>query len=318
MASSLKELVKSNKKYIKEDLDLNEEMDKFLHQEQNRKRKFIPAFHPSLVSKGIDCQLWWFFHLKQVESKKENWSDESLTAMTVGTAIHNEVQHLLYRMGLLEGVYKCITCGHEFWALAPMECPNCSTKFKSWNYLKFLEVPIKTGLIRGHADGLINKDGIRYLLELKSIKNVDRPNAQYGYEVLVNRPLDEHLMQTQLYLNGWSEIVDVAQLGEEYKIDDTGKVSTEKLDSPVYIGAGIIGHINYGIVEYVAKNSSEKRAFLVKRNPTTIKFMKDEMQKIWKGFLEDSIDNLSGVDYNTQGKCKRCVYRSHCKWTPST
>lgn len=284
--------------------------------EQNRDRGyFIPAFHPSLVSKGIDCQLWWYFFLKNQDSVPEEWSEKNLTAMTVGTAIHNELQHVLYKMGILEGVYQCMACGREFWATSPnKQCPNCLQFFKSWDYLKYKEVPILTDLIRGHADGIINKKGARTLLEIKSIKNVDRPNAKYGYEVLNDKPLDEHMIQAQLYLYSWGEIVKAANLGEEYTVDETGKLSTKKLDGPVYEGARIIGPLYQAVIEYVAKNSSDKRAFLVKKNYNSIKFLLSEMQAIKKAYLEDDISSLKGVDSVNKNLCKKCIYRGSCTW----
>jgi hypothetical protein len=318
MAQNLKDLVKKNKKYAKEELNLNELIDRQLHTEQVTKPKtFIPAFHPSMISKGVECQLWWFYFLKNTETTPEEWSDENLTAMAVGKAIHNETQHILYRMGILEGVYKCVCCGHKFWATSPTgPCGNCKQEFKSWEYVEFKEVPIQVGLIRGHADGLLNLSGNRFLLELKSIKNVDRPNATYGYERLGTQPLDDHFMQAQLYLHGWAEIAKTAPLGEEVIVDDTGKLSTEKLEGPVYDGARIIGPVNQGIIEYVAKNSSEKKSYLIKRNQGAVQFILDEMQLIWKAYLEDSMEELKGADCNTnKSKCKRCGYKKVCSWT---
>jgi len=314
MVENLKSLVKKNKKYIKEDLNLNELMDKFLLSEQNNSYH-SSFFHPSLISKGVECQLWWFFYLKNYESVPDVWSDEGLTAMVNGTAIHNEWQHILYRMGILEGVWKCMSCGHEFWAVSPKDqCENCRSYFKSWNYLKFKEVPIHTALIKGHADGIINNDGTRFLLELKSIKNVDRPNATYGFEKLVDKPLDEHYIQAQLYLYGWKEIVKQAQIGEEIIIDEAGKLSSVTLDGPVYDGARVIGVIDNGLIEYIAKNSSEKKSFLIKRSTNPLQFLLDEMQLIWKAYLEDTVDILSGVNKETSNKCKKCIYRKVCQW----
>jgi DNA-directed RNA polymerase subunit RPC12/RpoP len=316
MAKNLKELVKKNKKYIKEDFNINELIDKFLSNEQNRKGDhFIPAFHPSLISKGVECQIWWYYFLKNLDAETKLWSDENLTAMAVGTGIHNEFQHILYRMGILEGVYQCISCGHKFWATSPNDqCPNCRQFFKSWDYLKFKEVPIRVGTIRGHADGLINQQGSRYLLEIKSIKNVDKPNSMYGFERLETRPLDDHFIQTQLYLYGWQELAKQAPLGEEYEIDDNGKTSVKKLDGPVFDGAKIVGVLHFGLIEYIAKNSSEKKSFLIKRNMTPIQFLLDEMQIIWKSFLEEDLDNLKGIEYTNKNKCKKCEYRKACNW----
>jgi rubrerythrin len=316
ITSNLKELVKKNKKYIKEDINLNELIDKFLLIEKNFKSThFTPAFHPSLISKGIECQLWWYYFLKNEEALPEKWSDENLTAMSVGSGIHDEFQHILYRMGVLEGVWECSSCGYEFWATSPdTQCMSCCQQFKSWKYLKFKEVPIRVGLIRGHADGLINQKGTRFLLELKSIKNVDKPHARYGFELLGSKPLDDHFIQTQLYLYGWQEIVKQASIGEEYSLDDSGRVKTEKLSGPVYDGAKQIRVINQGIIEYIAKNSSEKKSFLIKRNQTSIQFLLDEMQIIWKSFLEEDIDNLTGAQYTNKSKCKTCSYRNICGW----
>jgi DNA-directed RNA polymerase subunit RPC12/RpoP len=218
-------------------------------------------------------------------------------------------------MGILEGVYQCVNCEQKFWATSPKICPKCGQELKSWKYIIFKEVPIHTGLIRGHADGFVNKEGVRFLLELKSIKNVDRPNAVYGYEKLTTRPMDDHFIQTQIYLNCWYEIAKKAPIGEEFVVDDNGKVSTEKLSGPVYDGAKLVGVVNQGLVEYIAKNSSEKKCFLVKRNVASIQFLLDEMQLIYKAYLEDTLDNLKGIDYTTnKTKCKNCPYRNVCNW----
>jgi rubrerythrin len=317
MAQNLKDLVKKNKKYVAEELNLNELIDKFLSNEQleSNKRSSL-FFHPSLVSKGIECQVWWFHYLMAAEAAPNRFSDESLTAMMVGTAIHNQVQKVLYEMGILEGVWKCLCCGTEFWAISPKEqCPNCTQIFKSWSYLKFKEVPIRAHLISGHADGILMVNGQRYLLELKSIKNVDRPNAKYGFEKLGTKPLDDHLVQAQLYLYGWAEIAKQALAEEEFVIDETGKLSVEKLVGPVYDGAKIIGPINSGIIEYVAKNSSEKKSFAIKRNTASIQFLLDEMALIWKAFLEGSPELLTGLSSSFASNCDRCVYKGVCGWT---
>ena len=115
MAQNLKELVKKNKKYVKEELNLNELIDKFLSVQQlNSSQRHSSFFHPSLISKGVDCQLWWLFYLQAAEATPDRFSDESLTAMMVGTAIHDQVQRTLYEIGILEGLWKCLCCGAEF------------------------------------------------------------------------------------------------------------------------------------------------------------------------------------------------------------
>jgi hypothetical protein len=319
MTNNLKELVKKNKKYVSEELDLNELIDKHLLSKQlSTQNKHSSFFHPSLISKGVECQIWWYFFLKNFESVPEDWSDESLTAMMIGSSIHDSIQKALYEMDMLEGVWECPTCGHKFWALSPKgECINCRQNFKSWNYLIFKEVPIQVGLIRGHADGIINKNGARFLGEFKSIKNVDRPNAQYGFEKVVatNRPMDDHYIQAQLYLYGWNEVVKATSLEEDILIDESGKLTVVKLDGPVHDGAKIIGPLNNGIIDYVAKNSSEKKSFLITKNQNSIQFLLNEMQIIWKAYLEDTVELLKGTNSKTSNTCKKCRYRKVCSWS---
>jgi len=314
MAQTLKDLVKKNKKYVKEDFNLNELIDKFL-QAKNLESKHSSYFHPSLISHGIECQLWWYFFLRDTERVPSNFSDENLTAMMVGSGIHDQLQKTLWEMGLLEGVWECNSCGFTFWATSPKnQCDECRRFFKSWDYLTFKEVPIHVGFIRGHADGFINNQGRRTLAEFKSIKNVDRPNATYGFEKLLEKPLDEHFLQTQLYLDGWYEIAKNAPLGHEIVLADGGKLVLEKLDTPVHYGARIIGPVDYGIIEYVAKNTSEKKSYLIKRNQNSIQFLKDEMQLIWKAYLEETSEILKGPSKNSN-KCKKCPYKGVCSWT---
>jgi rubrerythrin len=315
-ANNLKDLVKKNKKYVKEELNLNELIDKFLASQQVESNdRHSSFFHPSLISKGVECQLWWWHFLRGEVSAPNKFSDETLTAMLVGKGIHNQVQETLYYMGILEGVWKCMSCGAEFWALSPRgQCPQCTQVFKSWNYLRFKEVPIQTSLMRGHADGIIFTGGNRFLLELKSIKNVDRPGAKYGYEKLGTKPMDDHLIQAQLYMYGWAEIAKQAVLEEEYVIDETGKLSVEKLVGPVYDGAKVIGPVNNGVIEYVAKNTSQKSSYMIKRNTASIQFLLDEMQLIWKAYLEDTPEILVGVSPTFKSSCTKCPYKKVCSW----
>ena len=312
MAQNLKELVKKNKKYIKEEVNLNELLDKFILQKQLEPFRGTRTFHPSQVSKGIECEIYWYYFFKNEEEAPEKWSDESLTAMINGKGIHNAWQEVLWEMGILEGVWKCPACGYEFWATAPHgQCENCRAFFKSWDYIIFKEVPIQAGLIKGHADGLINNGGPRILLELKSIKNQVK-NSPYGFEVLTTKPLDDHFLQTQLYLWGWNEMAKKAPLGEEIIVDNDGKLSVEKLDAPVYQGAKVIGQIHTGLIEYIAKNSSEKKSFAVKRNQTAIDWLLDSMAIIWKAYLEDTPETLNSVEPTMKSKCKYCKYRKMC------
>jgi hypothetical protein len=316
MASELSKLVKKNQKYLKEEFSLNELLDRYLLSKQLSSQKDHSSFfHPSLISKGVECQVWWYYFLKNFESVPEEWSDESLTAMMIGSSIHDSIQKALYEMGMLEGVWKCISCGHKFWALSPKDkCEVCGQEFKSWYYLKFKEVPIQIGLISGHADGIINKDGGRTLGEFKSIKNESRPNAPYSFERVIasNRPMDDHYLQTQLYLYGWDQLLKQSSIAEDILIDEQGNLTVVKLDGPIWDGVKVVGPLENGIIDYVAKNSSEKKSFLIKKDQNSIQHLLDTMTFIQKAFLEDCPETLKGIDSKTSNSCKKCRFRKIC------
>lgn len=269
-----------------------------------------------MISKGVDCELLWYYQLTKTEETPEDWGASNLIAMEVGSAIHDRMQRLFWDMDILEGVWQCKHCGYEFWALSPKDrCFECLSPFKSFDSLRFKEVPMQTDMLRGHADGILNIDSVRYLLELKSIKNVDREGATYGFEKLGANPIDEHFIQTQLYLSAWDYVVEKANNPEELVVDDSGKLAVVKHEGPVYDGARVIGKIENGLIEYIAKNNSQKKCYLIKKNANSISFISEEMKKIWKAYLEGSIDNLIGVDYNSKGLCKKCKFRGVCTWS---
>jgi hypothetical protein len=234
--------------------------------------------------------------------------------MKVGSGIHDQIQELFYNMGLLEGVYECVHCEHKFWATSPRECPNCRDKLK-FKKVYFDEVPLNTGMLMGHSDGLLNFAGKRKLLEIKSIKNRENLNAKYGFELVVKNPMDEHYMQTQIYLDMWKETVKESKNGDIFNLLPEKGIEKVKNDSPTMIGARVVGEIEEALIIYVAKNTSELRIFQVKRNYASISYLMEEMKKIWKCHLENDIDSLTGLCYTNETiQRTKCKYRSSvCK-----
>ena len=125
-------LFKQNKGYLTSEVDVEYEIDQYLllkQRESNKFRKSKGFFHPSLLSKGIDCERWWYYYLSDSPASFiEDPNSDSLNIMAIGKAYHDKYQELLYEMDVLEGVWKCIKCDHTFWATSPDECPNCDTR----------------------------------------------------------------------------------------------------------------------------------------------------------------------------------------------
>jgi hypothetical protein len=304
-------LYKANKKYVFDDSALLIEIDKFLLKEAKESERIkLDAFHPSIVSKGIDCELWWFNALngKVYETNPESFSVKSIIAMKVGTGIHDKIQEMFYHMGILEGVYKCVRCGFKFWATSPDQCPECREYLK-WHKIDFHEVPLDTGMIVGHADGLLNFAGHRKLLEIKSIKNKENASSKYGFELVVKQPLDEHYIQTQIYLDMWKETVKEAQNGMIIELLPEKGMEKKENNSATMVGARIVKDIEEALIIYLAKNTSEMRIFQVKRNYNSISFLMEKMKKIWKAYLEDNVDILEGLCYTNE-----TIQRTRCKY----
>lgn len=321
MPKSLKDLYKYNKKSLLEDTDLNLLIDKHLiQQDVENKSQLMKGLHPSMVSKGIDCPYYLYLRLVgQVGNvHKEVFTAKSLNAVLIGDGIHRAYQRTLYEMGILEGVWQCQICKGNFWATSPKgNCPICGKIIAGWDDLIFKEVPINIGFVIGHGDGILNINNKRIWLEIKSIKNVEHKSATYGFETLTNAPMDEHFIQAQLYLDCWyymtKEAAKFADTNNSIEVDDDGRLHIKKQTDPTMYGANLIGPVNYAVILYVAKNTSEKRAFLFKRNRNSIKFIMNEIKQIWKAFLEGDPSNLAKLKDTDPKKCKKCRFMELCK-----
>lgn len=320
MPKSLKDLYKTNRKHLSEETDINLLLDEYLMQRDLNSKSRIPkGLHPSMVSKGIDCAYYWYLRLTgQVgNAHKEVFNIKGLNATIVGDGVHWAYQRTFYEMGILEGVWQCHKCRGEFWATSPKgACPICGANIRGWDDLVFKEVPVSIGFLVGHGDGILNIKDKRLWLEIKSIKNVEHKNAVYGFEALNNHPLDDHFIQAQLYLDCWYYMAkEAAKLAEEkpVEVDNEGRLRVAQEIPPVLVGANIIGPINAAVLLYVAKNSSERKAFLVKRNRNVIKFIMNEIKTVWKAFLECDASTLTKLKDTDAAGCKKCRFKELCK-----
>lgn len=310
--SNLKNLYKQNKKYLAEEVDISYMMDQFLLKEHTEQRVYrTDKFHPSIISKGIACERWWYFMLTGVDGivERETFAPKTLRAMLIGTAIHDGFQKLMYKMGILEGMWECKNCGTKFWAISPLSCKSCRTHLR-WGKLDFLEVPFESEYVKGHADGILNINGNRYLLELKSIKNDEtkKSHYKYGFEHLTG-PIDDHELQAQIYLQEWTKKVNAAKAGYTVDIHENSYIINTSVESDM-AAAKAIGYLENAIVLYVAKNSSDTVSFVVPRNENKVKYLYQSMAKVWVYVAlnneEEARENLIArcTSENCQSKCQ--------------
>jgi CRISPR/Cas system-associated exonuclease Cas4 (RecB family) len=137
-------------------------------------------FHPSSLG-GCLRRTWFSAKGAKPEGKAREDALRDYYTFETGTALHVLTQNLCERAGILE----------------QREVPILSTKHK----------------IIGHADGIVKIDGVRYLLEIKTIN-------MRGYATVVKQPMHSHKVQMHAYMGPlklkWSIIY--------YICKDTGQI----------------------------------------------------------------------------------------------
>ncbi len=89
-----------------------------------------------------------------------------LKVLENGNAVHKRIQGYLRGMGILEGNFICQDCGAITKGISITHCSEC----KSF-YLNYEETSIMKNGLSGRPDAIINKDGERYIGEIKSTKD---------------------------------------------------------------------------------------------------------------------------------------------------
>src|SRR5665647_100501 len=122
---ALKNLYKANKTYLADEVNIIKMLDDFLmNKHLTRMHKANSLFHPSRISKGIECERYWYYIFTETDVsvsmvKKEAFNARTLKILEVGNGIHWVFHSIFYEMGILEGVYKCHSCREKFWATSP-------------------------------------------------------------------------------------------------------------------------------------------------------------------------------------------------------
>lgn len=172
------EAVKTTNKFI-------DVFDEFVFEEFNSESKFnINAnggaerrFRPSNIHKNYHCPRKLVYEYIGAESQIEKRAHSAQTHMIFenGHGVHSRLQKIIAQMSrkphtkvVLLGRWRCKMCGSVFGELDPQpdQCTRCGCE-----YFKYAEVMVKIPefKISGQCDGVVDWEGERWLLELKSM-----------------------------------------------------------------------------------------------------------------------------------------------------
>lgn len=178
--------------------------------------------HPSDLSKRDWCPRATWYTIKKQPKDPENFSFQRLNVFAEGHYIHAKWQDWLNSAGVLEGMWECNSdiCKNKWWDTSPEKCPSCGTPTP-----KYREVPLNNEeyKILGHADGIVNDQQGRTLIEIKSVglgslrwEAIDLYKKYQSGELTldglwkkIRQPFPSHIKQGLLYMycTGIHEIV---------------------------------------------------------------------------------------------------------------
>lgn len=191
------------------------------------------------------------------------------------------LQQYFWDMGILEGMWECVSCDATWWATSPKTCPNCNKKLYIWHNLQYLEVPIwnRTWNIKGKSDGIIWQNGRRVLLEFKSIKNRDKatPAESITFDEL-NQAKEEHVQQANLYMDACDEM-------------------------------GL--NIERGIIIYFAKNNQNLKEFPIRKMDMMLDPSYDKINKVNHALEHRYLPERIGT-MKSDKKCQYCPRKNLC------
>lgn len=245
------------------------------------------CWHPSSLSTVKCLRFLVYLWLKTEPSNPDRVNEKGRLIFDVGHHVGYMFQQYFWDMGILEGLYKCVHCEHQWWGISPRKCESCSRDLEIWYNLQYLEVPIqnKERNVIGHSDGCLYLEGStplvpkRRMLEFKTIKNRDfkTPETTLTFDELIQVKA-EHAFQGQLYLDS-----------------DTFREL----------------QCNQGSVIYIAKNTQEKKEFVITSMPELVNPMYNKIDivnnALAEGYLPDRISNDKSC-----ADCKYCPMKDYC------
>lgn len=235
-----------------------------LQEEYDRKsaHRDTAHLHPSELSKKDWCPRASYYKIKGYPESSTSYNVFRLNVFEEGNRIHHKWQTWLKDIGVLWGFWECKECLHTWQAKSPAECPNCHH-----DSIRYREVPIRDDehLIIGHADGEIEDEQGRALIEIKSIGpgtiRWEMPSLYYDYELgkinldqmwdAITRPFPSHLRQGNLYMHcrKIDTMIYIYEWKPDQKIKEFALTFNQSIVDPLLENCKlVIDHLERGVV----------------------------------------------------------------------
>ena len=242
--------------------------------------------HPSDLAKKDWCGRASWYKIKKYEATPDKYSFSRLNVFEEGNNIHKKWQSWLHKAGILWGIWSCEEC-HTIWsAKSPTSCAQCSS-----SRISYREVPLRDDEHRiiGHADGEIEDDRGRALIEIKSVGlgtvRWDNPSLYRAYEDKeltldglwdnIKRPFASHLSQGTIYMH------------------------CRKVDTIIFI--------------YEWKPTQQVKEFEVKFQPEIIAPVLENCKVVMDHLADNTVpDKPKWATNKSCGGCKYCPYKEVC------
>jgi hypothetical protein len=242
--------------------------------------------HPSELSKKDLCLRAAWYKINKFPSAPERYTFDRLNVFEEGNVIHAKWQKWLKDVGILWGLWECTHCQHMWNAKSPKECNICGDR-----NIKYREVPIRDDehLLLGHADGEIEDDRGRALIEIKSIGpgtvRWELPSLYQDYEDHkisldqmwdnIKRPFASHLRQGNLYMH------------------------CRKINTMIYI--------------YEWKPNQKVKEFELRYNADIVAPLLEACKTVMHHLEEDTVPDRPSWAYNKScNGCKYCPFKETC------
>jgi CRISPR/Cas system-associated exonuclease Cas4 (RecB family) len=246
--------------------------------------------HPSEVCKPEWCarSSWYRITGAPAKETKDSVWWRLANVFEEGHALHDKYQTALWELGVLEGLWQCDVCLHDWWALAPVVCPACAA-----TSIKYVEVPIELPDLHmiGNADGIVDDDGDRYAIEIKSI---GLGTLQYDAPDLYQRYLDSE--------------VDLMGLWKSIKTP----LPVHQRQGMLYLRALAAQGITDILFIYEFKANQDIKAFRMRYRPKTIEPIEIRAKEVKRALeVDGTVDRprWAGPGHKT---CKSCPYHDTC------
>lgn len=253
---------------------------------QDNAHRDTAFLHPSEICKKDWCPRASWYSILDGIRPPQSAAFSRMNVFAEGSTIHKKWQRWLHKAEILEGWWECKKCGEQFWGISPKLCRECMH-----DKLRYKEVPISDEAhhVIGHADGIINDEEGRAVLEIKTVGTgtvkFDAPELFMPFSKgeltldqlwsKIRMPFPSHIRQVTLYMH----FLDIKEAVVLYEWKPTQAVKEFKL------------RYNRQHIESILEGCQEVKRALSTGTPV--------MRPIW----------ATGEDVT---QCAGCHYRKRC------